>query len=314
MESVGVLITCPMFDYLEEQLDNKFELFKLWKFSEQKKEFLKKNASSIRAVVGNTSIGANSELIDSLPKLEIVSSFSVGLDKIDLNKCKEKGIKVSNTPDVLTDDVADLAIALILATLRKICESDRYVRSGLWRKGDFKLSTKFTGKSVGIVGLGRIGTAIAKRAEAFNCPISYFSRSEKPYTGYKYYSNILDLAANCQILVVACSLTEETCHIVNRKVIDTLGPEGVIINVGRGAHIDEPELVLALVEGRLGGAGLDVYENEPDVPEQLFGLDNVVLVPHIGSDTWETSKAMADLVIGNLDAHFSNRPLLTPVL
>ncbi|KAF5187147.1 Glyoxylate/hydroxypyruvate reductase B [Thalictrum thalictroides] len=313
MESIGVLMTCPMFNYLEEELETKFKLFKLWKFSEQK-PFLQENSNSIRAIVGNASVGASSELIDSLPKLEIVSSFSVGLDKIDLNKCKEKGIRVSNTPDVLTEDVADLALALILATLRKICESDRYVRSGLWKKGDFKLSTKFTGKSVGIIGLGRIGAAIAKRAEAFNCPISYFSRSEKPNTGYKYYSNILDLAANCQILVVACPLTEETRHIVNREVIDTLGPKGVIINIGRGPHIDEPELVSALVEGRLAGAGLDVYENEPEVPEQLLGLDNVVLLPHVGSGTVETRKAMADLVIANLEAHFLNKPLLTPVV
>ncbi|KAL5707562.1 Glyoxylate/hydroxypyruvate/pyruvate reductase 2kgr [Ranunculus cassubicifolius] len=173
---------------------------------------------------------------------------------------------------------------------------------------------RFTGKSVGIIGLGRIGTAIAKRAEAFSCRVSYFSRSEKPNTQYKYYPSVLDLAANCQILVVACSLTEETRHIVDRKVIDTLGPKGVIINIGRGAHIDEPELVSAQVEGRLGGAGLDVYEDEPNVPEQLFELDNVVLAPHVGSDTWETSKAMADLVIANLEAHFSNKPLLTPVL
>ncbi|KAL5727054.1 Glyoxylate/hydroxypyruvate/pyruvate reductase 2kgr [Ranunculus cassubicifolius] len=176
------------------------------------------------------------------------------------------------------------------------------------------LLTGFTGKSVGIIGLGRIGTAIAKRAEAFSCRVSYFSRSEKPNTQYKYYPSVLDLAANCQILVVACSLTEETRHIVDRKVIDTLGPKGVIINIGRGAHIDEPELVSAQVEGRLGGAGLDVYEDEPNVPEQLFELDNVVLAPHVGSDTWETSKAMADLVIANLEAHFSNKPLLTPVL
>jgi len=249
-----------------------------------------------------------------LPKLEIISSFSVGLDKIDLGKCKEKGIRVSNTPDVLTDDVADLAIALILATLRRICESDRYVRKGLWKKGDFKLSTKFTGKSVGIIGLGRIGTAIAKRAEAFNCPINYYTRSEKQNTSYKYYSSVLELAANCEILVVACPLTEETRHIVNREVIDALGPKGVIINIGRGPHIDEPELVSALVEGRLGGAGLDVYENEPQVPEQLFELDNVVLLPHVASGTFETRKEMADLVIGNLEAHFLNKPLLTPVV
>lgn len=173
---------------------------------------------------------------------------------------------------------------------------------------------QFSGKSVGIVGLGRIGTAIAKRVEAFGCPISYHSRSEKSHANYKYYTNIIDLASNCQILIVACSLTEETHQIVNRKVIDALGPSGILINIGRGAHIDEPELVSALLEGRLGGAGLDVYENEPEVPEQMLGLNNVVLLPHVGSDTEETSKAMADLVIENLVAHFSNKPLLTPVI
>ncbi|PIA42682.1 hypothetical protein AQUCO_02000259v1 [Aquilegia coerulea] len=311
MEPIGVLVLCGMCDYFEEELKKKF---KVLKFSENKEGFLKENGNSIRGVIGNGVIGASSELIDSLPKLEIVASHSVGLDKIDLKKCKERGIRVTYTPDVLTDDVADLAIALILTTLRKICESDRYVRSGLWKKGDFKLSTKFTGKSVGIIGLGKIGTAIAKRAEAFNCPISYFSRSEKPNTNYKYFSNVLDLAANCQILVVACSLNEGTRHIVNREVIDILGPQGFIINIARGLHIDEPELVSALVEGRLGGAGLDVYVNEPGIPEQLLGLDNVVLVPHIGSNTLETRKAMADLVIGNLEAHFLNKPLLTPVI
>lgn len=173
---------------------------------------------------------------------------------------------------------------------------------------------QFSGKRVGIIGLGRIGTAIAKRAEAFDCPISYYSRSAKPDTDYKYYPTVLDLASNCDILVVACALTQETRHIVNREVIDALGPKGVLINIGRGPHVDEPELVSALVEGRLGGAGLDVFENEPQVPEQLFGLDNVVLLPHVGSGTVETRKAMADLVIGNLEAHFLNKPLLTPVV
>lgn len=173
---------------------------------------------------------------------------------------------------------------------------------------------QFTGKYVGIVGMGRIGSAIAKRAEAFSCPISYYSRSEKPNSKYKYYSNIMDLAANCQILVVACPLTEETHHIINREVIEALGPKRVLINIGRGPHIDEPELVSALVEGRLGGAGLDVFEHEPEVPEELFGLDNVVLLPHVGSGTWETRKEMADLVLGNLDAYFLNKPLLTPVV
>jgi glyoxylate/hydroxypyruvate reductase len=167
---------------------------------------------------------------------------------------------------------------------------------------------------VGILGLGRIGLAIAKRAEAFDCPINYYSRSEKPYPNYSYYRTPVDLASNCDVLVVACALTEETHHIVNRAVIDALGPKGVLINIGRGPHVDEPELVSALVDGRLGGAGLDVFENEPHVPEELFALDNVVLVPHVGSATIETRTAMADLVLGNLEAHFLNKPLLTPVV
>ena len=174
--------------------------------------------------------------------------------------------------------------------------------------------SQFSGKSVGIVGLGRIGSAIAKRAEAFGCTISYHSRSEKPESYYKYYPNIIDLAANCKILFVACALSKGTQHIVNRKVIDALGPKGIIVNIGRGALIDEPELVSALLEGRLAGAGLDVFEHEPKVPEELLGLENVVLQPHAGSDTVETSIAMSDLVIQNLEAHFQNKPVLTPVI
>lgn len=173
---------------------------------------------------------------------------------------------------------------------------------------------QFSGKSIGIVGLGRIGSAIAKRAEAFGCTISYHSRTKKQNTNYKYYSNVVDLAANCQILVVSCSLTDETRHIVNREVIDALGPKGFLINIGRGAHVDEPELVSALRESRLAGAGLDVFEYEPHVPESFFGLQNVVLLPHIGSDTVETSNAMADLVVANLESHFLKKPLLTPVV
>ncbi|VFQ92933.1 unnamed protein product [Cuscuta campestris] len=271
METTGVLLRCPMYAYLEKELDNRFKLYRFWNFP-QRKEFLSENGNSIRAVVGNASLGADAELIDALPNLEIVSSFSGGLDKIDLAKCREKGIRVTNTPDVLTGDIADLAIGLMLAVLRRICECDRHVRKGLWKMGSFELglTTKFSGRTIGIIGLGRIGSAIAKRAE-------------------------------------------ETRHIVNREAIDALGPEGVLINIGRGPHVDERVMVSALVEGRLAGAGLDVFENEPCVPEELFALDNVVLLPHVGSDTVETCKAMADLVISNLEAHFLNEPLLTPV-
>ncbi|VFQ87892.1 unnamed protein product [Cuscuta campestris] len=315
METTGVLLTCPMYAYLEQELDNRFKLYRFWNFP-QRKEFLSENGNSIRAVVGNASLGADAELIDALPNLEIVSSFSVGLDKIDLAKCREKGIRVTNTPDVLTGDVADLAIGLMLAVLRRICECDRHVRKGLWKMGSFELglTTKFSGRTIGIIGLGRIGSAIAKRAEGFDCQICYHSRTEKQNKNYKYYPSVVELASACQILVVACELTPETRHIVNREVIDALGPEGVLINIGRGPHVDEREMVSALVEGRLAGAGLDVFENEPCVPEELFGLDNVVLLPHVGSDTVETCKAMADLVISNLEAHFLNEPLLTPVV
>lgn len=167
---------------------------------------------------------------------------------------------------------------------------------------------------MGIIGLGRIGTAIAKRAQGFSCPINYYSRTEKPDVGYKYYPTVVELAQNSDILVVACPLTDETRHIVNRQVMDALGPKGVLINIGRGPHVDEKELVKALTEGRLGGAGLDVFEEEPHVPEELFGLENVVLLPHVGSATVETRNAMADLVVGNLEAHFAGKPLLTQVV
>jgi len=314
MEAIGILMTdASMYEYLEQELEKRFKVFKLWNHSSRTDQFLKENSESIRAVVTSVWSGADAMLIDSLPKLEIVSTYSVGFDKIDLVKCKEKGIHVTNTPDVLTDDVADVAIVLALAVLRRVCESDRYVRSGEWKKGNFRLTTKFSGQSVGIVGLGRIGFAIAKRAEAFGCPISYSSRAEKPFPNYKYYSNIVDLASNCKILILACTLSDETRHMVNREVVDALGPEGIVINIGRGSLIDEPQLVSALLEGRLSGAGLDVFENEPEVPEQLFGLENVVLMPHVGSETVETCKAMADLVIKNLEAHFQNKPLLTPL-
>uniref|UniRef100_A0A1D1YDH1 Glyoxylate reductase n=1 Tax=Anthurium amnicola TaxID=1678845 RepID=A0A1D1YDH1_9ARAE len=316
MDALGVLLTYPMNTYLEEELDKRFQVFRLWESPPaQRKEFLRAHSHAIRAVVGNTVAGADAETIEALPRLEIVSSFSVGLDKVDLDRCRERGIRVTNTPDVLTDDVADLAIGLSIAVLRRICASDRYVRRGGWlTMGDYELTSKFSGKSVGILGLGRIGMAIAKRAEAFGCPISYYSRTQKPGVSYKFYPNLVDLATSCQLLVVACALTEETRHIINRQVMDALGPKGVLINIARGPHVDEPELVSALLEGRLGGAGLDVFEGEPQVPEELFGLDNVVLLPHVGSGTWETRKAMADLVIANLEAHVLKKPLLTPVV
>ncbi|WOK91491.1 hydroxyphenylpyruvate reductase-like [Canna indica] len=315
MEFLGVLLIVPINPYLEEELDRRFKLFRLWESPPgRRREFLQANAPSIQAVVGSTAAGADAEIIDLLPRLEIVANFGVGIDKVDLPRCRERGIRVVYTPDVVTDDTADLAIGLAIAAMRRICDADRYVRAGSWKgEGDYKLTSKFSGKTVGILGLGRIGLAVAKRAEGFGCPICYCSRSEKPNTNYKYYPSALELAANCQVLVVSCPLTEETQHIINQEVIEALGPKGVLVNIGRGPLVDEPQLVSALLNGRLGAAGLDVFEREPHVPKELFKLENVVLVPHIGTDTLETTKAMSDLILGNLEAHKLNKPLLTPL-
>ncbi|XP_051114514.1 hydroxyphenylpyruvate reductase-like isoform X1 [Andrographis paniculata] len=313
--TIGVLQMRPLSTYLQEEISKRFLLFKYWQVPpDLRREFLAEHAASIKAVVADGVRGADSDLIDALPHLEIVSSHSSGLDKTDLNKCRENGIRVTYTPHAMTDDVADLAILLALATMRRICGADTFVRRGEWTNADFNLTAKFSGKSVGIIGLGRIGSAIARRAEAFGCSISYHSRQPKPNLRYKYCSSVIDLASNSQILIVASALTQETHHIVNREVIDALGEDGIIVNIARGSQIDESELVSALAERRLGGAGLDVLEHEPEVPDLLSKLDNVVLSPHVGANTSETRKAMADLVVGNLEAYFSNKPLLTPVL
>ncbi|XP_074586123.1 hydroxyphenylpyruvate reductase-like isoform X1 [Curcuma longa] len=316
MASLGILLVVPVDAYLEAELDRRFNLFRLWESPpSRRREFLQANAPWIRAVVGSPNGCADAELIDQLPNLEIVANFGVGIDKVDLRRCRERGIRVVYTPDVVTDDTADLGIGLAIAALRRICDADRYTRAGSWNDtGDYKLTSKFSGKAVGILGLGRIGLAVAKRAQGFGCPICYCSRSEKPNTNYKYYPSVLDLASNCHVLVAACPLTDETHHIINREVIEALGPKGVLVNIGRGSLVDEKELVSALLEGRLGAAGLDVFEHEPHVPEQLFGLENVVLVPHIGTNTVETTKAMSDLILDNLAAYMLNKPLLTPCL
>ncbi|KAH6758812.1 D-isomer specific 2-hydroxyacid dehydrogenase family protein [Perilla frutescens var. frutescens] len=312
---IGVLLLRPLSPYLQQELSERYTLFRFWESPPHlRREFLGNHSSSIKAVVCNGVQGADAEIIDALPLLEIVASHSSGLDKIDLDRCRKRGIRVTYTPDALTDEVADMAILLILATSRRISAADEFIRRGQWKNADFKLTAKFSGKSVGIIGLGRIGSAIAKRAEAFGCSIGYHSRSPKPNSRYKYYSSVTDLASHSQILVVSCALTDETHHIVNRGVIDALGRDGIIVNIARGSHIDQAELISALAEGRLGGAGLDVLEHEPQVPDLLIGLDNVVLSPHVGASTFETRKRLADLVIENLEAHFSNKLLHNPVV
>ena len=259
-------------------------------------------------------VGADRKLIEALPKLEVISSFGVGFDPIDIDCAKERKVIVTNTPDVLTDDVADLAMALLLAMMRRIPQGDAFVRQGRWLKDKLPLTDKLGGKIMGVVGLGRIGQAIARRAEPFGIEIRYFGPRRKADIAWPYYDDLAAMARDVDILMVACPGGRETENLVDARVIEALSKTGYIVNIARGSVIEEPAMVDALVNGRLAGAGLDVFVNEPQVPEALLKLDSVALAPHVGSATHATRAAMGQLVVDNLAAHFAGRPVLTRVV
>ncbi|KAI3727558.1 hypothetical protein L6452_16174 [Arctium lappa] len=269
---------------------------------------------SARAVIVLGSSPLKSEHLDQYPSVEIVVGTSAGVDHIDLAECRRRNIHVTGAGDAFSEDVADYAIALLLNVLRRVSAADRYVRAGLWPvNGDYPLGNKLGGKRVGIVGLGSIGAMVGKRLEPFGSIIAYTSRNKKSQILYPFYSTVLELATVSDALIVCCSLTDKTHHIVNHEVLTALGKKGIIVNIGRGAIVDEKELVNLLVGGEFGGAGLDVYENEPEVPKELFTMDNVVLSPHKAGMTPESFQALKDVVIGNIKAFFSNKPLLSEV-
>lgn len=268
----------------------------------------------IRAVVGTAEFPVDRAFLDQLPALEIVSLASVGYDQVDVAALKERGIALTNTPEVLTEEVADVALLLLLATLRRLPQADRYVREGRWAKeGPMPLTRSAAGLTVGIFGLGRIGKAIARRLEVIGMRVAYHGRKQQKDVIHSYYASLKDMAADRDVLIIAAPGGDATRGMVNAEILDALGPEGILINIGRGSTVDEPALLAALQEGRLGAAGLDVFANEPHVPEAFAALENVVLAPHIGSATVETRARMAQLVVDNLAAHFSGQPLLTPV-
>ena len=270
-------------------------------------------APRIVGVAANGESRVSRELLARLPNAKVVSVFGVGYDGVDVAAAIETGKLVGHTPDVLTDDVADLAMGLVLSIGRNIPLADGFVRQGQWAQGPFRLSKKVSGSRMGIVGLGRIGKAIARRAEGFGMSIAYTARSEKADSGYRYYPSAKDLAANVDFLVVITPGGAGTRHLINGEVLQALGPKGFLINVARGSVVDEEALLQALQSGTIAGAALDVYANEPHVPEAFWKLENVVLTPHMASATHETRQAMADLAFANMQAGTTGRPLRTPV-
>lgn len=270
-------------------------------------------APRIRAIVANGEAKVPRALLERLPLVKMISVFGVGYDGVDVKAATERGIPVTNTPDVLTDDVADLGIALLLSIARRVPQADRFVREGQWLKGPHPLARKVTGARLGIVGMGRIGQAIARRAQAFDMQIAYTTRTRRDDVPYRHHSDAVALAAEVDFLIVITPGGEATRGLIDARVLAALGPDGYLVNVARGTVVDQPALIAALRNGTIAGAALDVFIDEPNVPPELFSMSNVVLTPHMASGTRETREAMAQLTLDNLDAHFAGTPLLTPV-
>jgi lactate dehydrogenase-like 2-hydroxyacid dehydrogenase len=312
---VEILQTNKLLASCEEGLAERFTVHKLHEAADRE-ALLREAGPRIRGVATMGSI--DRALMEKLPALEIVSSFGVGYDGVDVAAAKERKVRVTNTPNVLNDAVAEITIGLMIALARRIPQGDRFVRDGRWSgtKGagtSFGLYSELTGRTLGILGLGRIGKEIAVRAQAMKMRIVYHGRHRQPREPYVYYDNLTDMARDSDWLVIIAPGGKSTSRVVSREVLEALGPEGYLVNVARGTLIDEPALVEMLKEGRLGGAALDVFEKEPQVPEALFALDNVVLSPHQGSATHETRRLMGQLVVDNLVAHFAGEPLISPV-
>ena len=307
-----IIITAQGHKGTLERLHAEFSAIKLWE-APDRDAALKAAAPRIRALAHFGHSKVDGKLMDALPKLELISNFGVGVDQIDLDAAKARKLIVTNTPDVLNDCVADTALALVLNTLRKFPQSEGYLRSGLWpARGAYPLAASVGGKTLGILGLGRIGEAIARRAQAFGMQIRYHNRNKKNVP-YAYDADPVALAKNSDVLMIVTPGGAGTAKLVNANVLDALGPQGYLVNVARGSVVDEAVLLRYLQEKKIAGAGLDVFEHEPNVPAGFFTLDNAVLFPHVASATVETRKAMGDLQVENLHLHFAGKPVKTPV-
>jgi len=309
MAQPDILVTAPLPPFLYDPLKADYRCHDYYQAS-HKPGLLAAEGARVRGLVQGGGTVTPTTLLDELPRLEIISVFGVGYDGVPVDYCKQRGIKVTNTPDVLTDDVADVAVALVMMTGRGFVRLNRFLHAGGWQKKGPELTTKLSGKRVGILGLGRIGKAIASRVAALGMEVSYTGRSKQDVP-YRYYPNLKALATDSDFLVVASPGGAATKNIVNAEVLAALGKKGTLVNIARGSIVDEDALVAALQSGTIKGAGLDVFANEPHVPEALMSMDNVVLLPHVGSATSETRKAMGDLCKANLDAWFATGRVVT---
>lgn len=297
---------------LEEALAREYDVHPLWR-ERDAAGFLAARGAEFEGLVTSAPVGAGTALVEALPNLRVIASFGVGFETIDLEAAARRGVAVSTTPDVLTDCVADLALGALLAVSRGISAADRFVRRGDWTRGKFPLTTRVSGKRLGVVGLGRIGRAVARRAAGFELEVRYSGRRPLPGAPHRFEPSVVELARWADFLVLTCAGGAGTRHLVSSEVLAALGPDGFLVNVARGSVVDERALVDALAGGRIAGAALDVFEAEPEVPPELLALDRVVLLPHVGSGTHETRGAMADLVLANLRRFFAEGRLVTPV-
>jgi lactate dehydrogenase-like 2-hydroxyacid dehydrogenase len=307
-----VLMPGPMYQSVLDGTADRFEVIRLWE-ADDPDAVLAERAEDIVAVAnGGTTI--HGEFLDRLPSLQIIASFGVGYDKIDAAAAADRGVVVTNTPGVLDDEVADTALGLLLMTVRELPQAERYLRAGRWQKeGPYPLTpTTVHGRTMGILGLGRIGEAIAHRAKAFGVSVAYHNRRRKD-VAYRYYPTLLELAREVDVLMVVIPGGEDTRHLVNAEVLEALGPNGILINVARGSVVDEAALVEALRSKAILGAGLDVFEHEPAVHPGLLEVDNAVLLPHVGSASVPTRDAMGRLVVENLISWFDRGVPVTPV-
>ncbi|KAI3681671.1 hypothetical protein L6452_36474 [Arctium lappa] len=295
-----VLVLRPPYVFsVHEQCFSKFQILKAYDSPLPTLDFLQAYAQSVKVVLCSGTLPITADVIRNLPALQLIVSCATGVDHIDLAECRRHGIRVTNIGDAFSDDVADGAVGILIDVMRRINGGDRFVRSGKWKDygGTYTLGSKLRGKKVGIVGLGNIGSRVATRLEAMGCIVSYTSKQRKHSTPFPFYPNVLQLAFESDALIICCALTNDTHHMINNKVMRALGEKGVIVNVARGAIINEAELVKSLVEGKIGGAGLDAFENEPNVPKELLGLDNVVLLPHQTAFTKESFHDATQILI-----------------